>query len=132
LERHLALLRRDGVISGWHDRKIIAGTEWKKEIGRYLTTADVILLLINADFLASDFCYLTELAEAMRRHERGEARVIPVILRACDWTSAPFGKLEALPTDAKPITSWPNQDEAFTDVAVGIRRAVEGLRPKVR
>ena len=92
-----------------------------------MNSAGVILLMVSADFMASDYCWDVEMKRAMERHELGEAVVIPAILRAVDWHSAPFGKLQALPKDAKPVTSWPNQDEAFTDIAKGIRRAVEQL-----
>jgi hypothetical protein len=131
LEKHLSILKRQGVITGWHDRRIGAGKEWKGEIDTHLNTAHVILLLISADFLASDYCYDVEMKRAMERHEAGEARVIPVILRPVDWEGAPFGKLQALPTDAKPVTEWPNRDKAFWDVARRIRAAVEELASPV-
>jgi len=127
LEKHLSILKRQGVIQSWHDRRIGAGREWEGEIDTHLNTAHVILLLISADFLASDYCYDVEMKRAMERHEAGEACVIPVILRPVDWRGAPFGKLQALPTDAKPVTEWPNRDKAFLDVARGIRAAVEEL-----
>ena len=113
LEKHLAILKWQGVITGWHDRKIGAGREWEGEISTHLNTARVILLLISPDFLASDYCYDVEMKRAMQRHDAREARVIPVILRPVDWKGAPFGKLQALPTDAKSVTTWTNQDEAF-------------------
>lgn len=125
LAKHLSLLRRQGVISEWHDRRITAGNEWAGEIDVHLATADIILLLISADFLASDYCYGIELEQAMERHEAGEARVIPVIVRPVDWRSALFGKLQALPKDAKPVTSWRSSDEAFEDIARGIRLILE-------
>ncbi len=127
LAKQLEILRRRGFIKPWHDRKITAGTESKGRIDEHLETARIILLLISADFLASDYCYDIELRRAMERHEAGEARVIPIILRACDWHDAPFGKLQALPKDGKPVTSWPNRDEAFEDIAKGIKRAVQEL-----
>jgi len=127
LEKHLSILRRQGVITGWHDRKISAGGEWAGEIDQHLNTAKVILLLISADFLASDYCYDVEMTRAMERHDNGDAQVIPVILRKVDWQGSPFGKLQALPTDAKPVTSWSNRDEAFANIAEGIRKAIEDL-----
>lgn len=127
LETHLSLLRRQGVIRNWHDREMTAGTEWEGQIDRNLDAADVILLLISADFLASDYCYDKEMKRALERHAAGTARVIPVILRPCDWHSAPFWKLQALPKDGKPVTTWGNRDEAFTDIARGIRHAVTSL-----
>ncbi|MHC5720697.1 MAG: TIR domain-containing protein, partial [Nostoc sp.] len=94
---------------------------------KQLNLAQIILLLISADFMASDFCWSVELERAMERHEAREARVIPIILREVDWQSAIFSKLVALPTNAKPVTRWANQDQAFTDITKGIRRVVEEL-----
>lgn len=129
LVRHLTLLQRQGIITTWHDRKITAGQERQKVIDSHLESADIILLLISADFMASDYCYDIELARALARHERQEALVIPVILRSVSgWQDTPFGKLAALPTNGQPITLWPNQDAAFTDVATGLSKAIQKLR----
>ena len=128
LAKQLKLMKRQGLINEWYDRDIDAGTEWKQVIDEHLNTAQVILLLVSPDFLDSDYCYETEMKRAMERHEAREARVIPVILRSCDWYSAPFGKLQALPRNAKPITTWSNRDDAFLDVAKGIRKVVEDMR----
>ena len=125
LEKHLSLLQRQGLILPWHDRAILPGDEWAKDIDEHLNTASIILLLISPDFLASDYCYDKEMQRALERHTRGEARVIPVILRPCDWQSAPFGKLQAVPRDGKAITTWQNQDEAFLAVATELRRVIE-------
>lgn len=125
LEKHLMGLKRQGIITDWYDRDIRAGDEWKRQINSHLNTADIILLLVSADFLASDYCYSIELASALQRQEHGSARVIPIILRPVDWSVAPFGQLQALPTNAKPITLWANRDEAFENVAKGIRAVVE-------
>ncbi len=128
LETQLSHLKQQGRITNWHDRKIGAGQEWANEIDEHLNTADIILLLISPDFLASNYCYGIEMKRALERHDRKEARVIPIILRPSDWHAAPFGKLEALPRDGKPVTTWPNRDQAFLDVAIGIRKAVEEMR----
>ncbi len=129
LKSHLSPLRRQGLIQMWHDRDISAGTEWEKEIDKHLNTAEIILLLISPDFMASDYCFSTEMQQAMERHELGEAVVIPIILRPVLWKETPLGKLQALPTDGKPVVSsqWHNLDEAFVDVADGIRRAIKEL-----
>jgi DNA-binding MarR family transcriptional regulator len=132
LEEHLSLLRRQGIIAGWHDRRIGAGEEWKGEIDRFLESSQVILLLVSPSFLASDYCYEIEARRAIERHEKGEARVIPVILRPVDWKGAPFAKLAVLPKGGEPVTSWKDRDEAFLDVAVGIRTAVEEMMARAR
>ena len=96
----------------------------------HLNQAQIILLLISADFMASDFCYSIEMTQAISRHDRNQARVIPIILRPTDWEGAPFAKLKVLPADGKPVTQWPTHDNAFADVVQGIREAVRGLTPK--
>ena len=130
LETHLSALRRGGLISEWHDRKLEPGEAWKGEIDRHLTSADIVLLLVSADFIASDYCWGEEMTKALARHERGKARVIPVILRHCRWRSTPLADLQAVPRDAKPIRSWPDEDEAFDDVVAAIERAVLSARRK--
>lgn len=130
LETHLSGLRRQGIISSWHDRKITAGTELGKSIDNHLNAADIILLLVSPDFIDSDYCYAQEMKRALERHQTGEARVIPVILRPCDWHDLPFGKLLAAPIDGRPITMWPNIDQAFLDVVTAIKRALKELGQK--
>lgn len=130
LALHLSLLQKQGVIQSWHDRKITAGMEWAQAIDDNLNTADIILLLISDNFLASDYCYDIEMQRAMERHEAKEALVVPIILKPVDWSGAPFGKLQAFPKDAKPVTKWSNRDEAFTNIAQGIRTVANTLRER--
>lgn len=125
LKSHLSPLQREGLIDVWHDRDISAGAEWEKEIDINLNTAQIILLLISPDFLASDYCYHVEMQRALEQHTIGNAYVIPIILRPVDWNKAPFAQLQPLPTDGKPVTSWTNPDDAFANVARGIRHIVE-------
>ncbi len=132
LKLHLNPLVREGLIALWSDVDIGAGMEWEKEIHRRLDTAPILLLLVSPDFLASEYCYGVEVARAMERHEQGAAYVIPVILRPCIWDKAPFSKLRVLPTDTKPIVGSGSrtQDEAFADVARGLRNAIATLASK--
>ena len=130
LEKHLAGLLRQGVITTWHDRRIGPGEELHGHIDEQLTAADIVLLLVSADFLASDYCYDVEMMRAMERHERSEARVIPVILRPCDWHSAPFGTLMAVPPDGKPVVKHATFDDGFLEVAKAIRQAAGPAHPR--
>ena len=127
LDARLGPMKRLGLITTWYDRQILPGTEWKREIDTRLDTADVVLLLISAYFINSDYCYGIEMRRALERHQAGQAHVIPVILRPIAWQETPIGQLQALPTDGKPITKWRNRDEAFLTVAQGIRDVVELL-----
>ncbi|MHB8858643.1 MAG: toll/interleukin-1 receptor domain-containing protein [Thermoleophilia bacterium] len=127
LETHLALLKRQGVISSWHDRRITAGSDIDQAISTELTNSQIILLLISAHFLASDYCYEKELARALEKHNDGSAVVIPVILHPCDWHSASFGHLRATPTDGKPVSMHANQQEAFAIIAKDIRGVANSI-----
>lgn len=127
LEKHLSLLRQQGYITQWHNRDISAGTDWKQQINSHLDLAHIILLLISADFLASEYCYSTEMKRALNRHHEGTAHVIPILLRPVDWRGAPFAVLQLLPRNGKPVTRWPNRDSAFEEIAIEIRAIVTTL-----
>lgn len=121
----LVVRERLGEIVKWHDRKIPAGDEWRTQVDDKIEQADVILLFMSPHFLASRYCYEIEGEIALRRHREGTARVIPVVLRACDWTVTPFGELQGLPRDGIPITQWPDRDQVSLDVALGIMDSIQ-------
>jgi len=127
LETHLAMLKRQGVISTWHDRRIGAGQDIDESISEHLEDSHIILLLVSPYFLASAYCYDVEMRRALERHESKEARVIPVILEPCDWKTAPFGRLRATPQDGMPVSKFPNMHDAFLDVVNDIRSSAAGF-----
>ena len=127
LDKALIMLKRSDKIDVWQDRMLIAGQEWDDTIKKELNDADIILLLISVDFNNSQYIWNNELATAMQRHERGEVRVIPIILRNCEWSDMPYAKLQALPKNAVPVTKFADKDEAYTDIASGIRLVVDDL-----
>lgn len=131
LEIHLSALKRQGAISTWHDRRIDAGDEFVGKINECLESADIILLLVSPYFIASNYCYEVEMKLALEKHERGEARIIPVILHPCDWHSTPFGKLMAVPMDGKPVSKYPNMHDAFLEVTKAIRSVAEKITGSV-
>src|SRR5882724_6125290 len=93
LKKHLSSVRRDYDVSLWSDSDISPGSIWKKEIAHNLDNAHIILLLVSADFLASEYCYSQEMLRALERHRTSQARVVPIIIRAVDWASTPLGEL---------------------------------------
>jgi len=127
LECHLSHLKRLYHLETWFDREIRPGQIWKKAIDEQLKRADLILLLISPDFLASDYCYRKEMLYALTRHASGEAKVLPILLRPVHWKDAPFSHIQALPKDALPVTRWPDRDEAFSDIARGIDLVLQEL-----
>ena len=130
LEKHLSPLKRSSKIATWHDRRIQVGTDWKGNIDSNFATADIILLLISASFISSDYCYEIEMQTALERHDQGQAVVIPIILRPCNWKKLPFGKLQAATKDGKPITDYPDYNTGFFEVSLSIGAAVDSLMSK--
>ncbi|HEV2580240.1 MAG TPA: toll/interleukin-1 receptor domain-containing protein [Ktedonobacteraceae bacterium] len=124
-ETHFTLLKHQNLIATWQYRDISAGKEWSKQIGEYLAKAQLILLLVSSDFMASEYCYGIEMKQALQRHEQGDANVIPVLMRPVDLEGAPFEKLVMLPTNLIPVTKWKNRDEAFVNIVKGIRKAIQ-------
>jgi hypothetical protein len=120
MAKHLTTLQRAGFIREWYDRELLAGDEWDRQISTHVETAEVILLLISADFLASRYCYDVEAKRALERHAAGSARVIPIVLRPVVWNLTPFAALQALPANARAVTEWPNPDLAFVNICEGI------------
>ncbi len=127
LEKHLSLLTREKIITGWHNRQISAGQEWRNEIDIHLNTAKIILLLVSPDFIASNYCWDIEVEKAMQRHNAKESRVIPIILRPTDWKTAPFARLQALPRDGRSVKELRNNDKAFANIVQEIRAAIKDM-----
>lgn len=127
LKKHLSILTHDGTIEVWDYGSISPGTDWQQEMSTYLAKAQMILLLISSSFLASRYYYAEVMQKAIERHERKQARVIPVLLRSVYWRKSPLDRLKALPYNEKPISSWTDHDEAYTDVAFGVAGVVEQL-----
>lgn len=128
LGKHLCALEREGLIAIWHDRMISGGREWAGAIDNALTSSDIVLLLISADFLDSDYCNDVELTEAIRMHDAGRARVVPVILRSCDWEHSKFARFNALPLDGLPAVEAEHPDQRFNQIAKGLRTVATELR----
>ena len=130
LEKHLSLLKRNNIIQTWNDRKIVAGEDWDKKIKIELENSQIILLLVSVDFLDSNYCYEVEIKRAIEKHEKGEAILIPIILRKCTWQETNLGKIQALPKDAKPVKSFEDEDEAFSSIIEGIKVAISEYKKR--
>ena len=128
MRKHLISLERKGIIEIWFDRKILPGQTFDQEIDRNLAVADIILLLVSANFISSDYCHDVEMKQAMNLHKTGGIRVVPVILSSCIWENTPFGNLLAVPKDGKPIRNWENVDDAFLNVVEQLTKVIERLK----
>ncbi|MCB2358673.1 toll/interleukin-1 receptor domain-containing protein [Clostridium estertheticum] len=131
LDIHLSMLKRNDIIETWNDRCITVGSELEEEILSNLENADIILLLVSPYFLASNYCYDKEMNIALNRHENGNALVIPIILKACDWLNSPLKKLTVTPKDGKFIKGWTDEDEAYFQVKQDIENAIQNFSKKV-
>lgn len=124
---HLASMKRENWIEEWFDGDILPGHSWSEHIKDRLRRADIIVFLVSADFIRSEYCWMTELQFALRARKQGVVEVVPVIIRPVDWRRTPLGELHALPSEAKPVTEWVLRDTAWTNVAEGMRRLVVGI-----
>jgi internalin A len=129
LRTHLSPLERLKLIETWYDRRIVAGEDFGQKINENINSADIILLLVSADFLASEYCFEMEMKRALERHEKEEARVVPVIVRDVNWKVIPeLSKLTAVPKDGKPVHDWPRKDKAWRDVSERVQAILEDMR----
>lgn len=124
LEKHLAVLKREGFIETWHDRRILVGADLDNKIDQNLVESNLILLMVSPDFLASDYCYSNEMQKALKMRSEGAARVIPIILEHCDWKNTPLKDLLACPQDGRPISDYANPNKAFNEITNEIRRVI--------
>ncbi|MBP6901934.1 MAG: TIR domain-containing protein [Burkholderiaceae bacterium] len=132
LAGHLKILERRGLIRAWHDRQILAGQDWHQAIDQHLGQAELVLLLISKDFIGSDYIFGVELERTQQRCQAGGCEVVPILVRAVNVEPGDFWFMDrqGLPPDLKPVTSWPNRDEAWTAVAKGLRRTVEAIQAR--
>lgn len=139
LVRHLAPLQREGLIDLWHDGMLRPGEHLDPAVQAALAASDVVILLVSAGFIASDYCYEQEMLRAFARQREGTARVIPIILKPCQWKGVPIGKGEtlsafiALPKDGKAVINWPDTDTAFDNAVGSIRDMIKagGSSPQI-
>ncbi len=131
LRKHLSLLRHLGLIEIWYDSAISAGHNFKDSIKAYINQADIIVLLVSADFLASEQCFEVEMPYAQEQHMRRAIPIIPVLLRPADLQDSPLEEYSHLPQNGKAVTAWENLDIALNEVAQGIHRVVKEIASRL-
>ncbi len=129
LDVHLAPLAREQLIDLWCNRVIAPGSDWERDIEDELASADIVILLVTPDFVASAFCFEKEFATALRRHDEEGVPILPVLVKPVDYAHMPFGQFQALPRDLRPISTWANPDAGWLEVALGVRAGGRGGRP---
>lgn len=126
LSAHLQPLIQKGLLSEWHEQLIPAGSNPKQERQKAWQSADILLLLLSADYFASDAFDPDEIERALGRHRSGHMHVIPLLLRPCDWQSTLVAEVQSLPRNGKPVTLWENRDDALFSVVQELRRLIPG------
>ena len=125
LDVHFAPLKRNNKVETWNDRKLVPGTLFDTEIKKHLCEDDVIILLISADFINSDYCYEIEMKKAFERMQNNDAIVIPIILRPCLWQETPLADIQVLPKDGTPISKYEDSDDAYYEIVKSINNRIE-------
>lgn len=125
IDVHLSVLKRDGLIDTWHDRKIEPGEDRDKVIHSEISTADIIIVLVSPYFLSSSYLYEKELYIALKRHSKNETILIPIILDPCDWQHTQLRNFSSLPSDGKPISSFSNYHVPLAEIALKLRQLAE-------
>ena len=129
LEKHLSTLKRNKIISVWHDRKILPGINWTEEIDENLPDSEIVLFLISSDFIASEYCYAIEMKTAIEQYKRNKSLIVPIIIRSCDWKDIEIGQYQVVPTNGKPIILWKDKDEAWLDVVQQLKNLIKTFFP---
>ena len=127
LKKHLDILQSTGIIDVWDDNSIQPGQDPLREIEKHFSYAHIILLLLSPDFLSHPTCRNLQLPRALEQHQRGEAIVIPILLRPCYWELTPLRELQLLPRNGTPISSQ-ERDEAFREISSEIGKMMKALR----
>ncbi len=122
---HLAALRRSNLIEPWDDSKILPGEKWDYEVITALRASSLIILLVSHHFLNTDKIWNEAIVEAMRRHDAGDAIVIPIKIRPCDTVGMPFSHIHGLPRENGSIEGSVNSNDLWLEVINGIRAVIE-------
>ena len=124
-EDYLVIMQQTGLISGWVERQVQSGTDWSQVIDPRLLVADLVLLLVSPALFASGYCSGAEVREAFKRSEKGEARVIPIILHYINLKGYLLDTVQS--TNAIPISSWPDRNEAWRHIDQELRASIEDM-----
>ncbi|WP_146201360.1 COR domain-containing protein [Leucothrix arctica] len=128
LRKALSPLERLNKLEIWDDRSIDGGDDWESEIFQKLRDSDIVLCLVSASFVKSDFCHERELEQALKDHQSGKQIVVPIQLRECNWDSLPIAKLQGLPGDW--IQNSDNTDRALTLVSKELEEIIHKIQEK--
>jgi internalin A len=123
----LTAYERMGQLTIWDDTKIVPGQKWEPELLGKLEQAEIIVLLLSNDFISSDYCYLKEMAIARERDKAGVCAIVPIVVRACQYTKLELGDIQAILPGGKPIKQHKDRDAAWLEVTKQLDRVIPSV-----
>lgn len=127
LREHLSQLRREQIIEDWHDGMIDQRKPWETDLKAKLEAADIILLLVSARFLSSYYCCEVEVTAAIKRWEKKQTIILPILIGHCDYKTSDFAKLNVFNYNGGPIQgNRDRRDAGWTEVAKKVRSLLAG------
>ena len=119
-------MQKQKLITTWHKGKVEGGQDEQDADISHIPHVDIILMLISPDFMEAHYRDGTGVEQALARRKTGTI-VIPILLRLTDWRTSPFGGIQPLPLNGKPVKQWSDDDEAFYEITSSLRKIVEGV-----
>ena len=123
LENHLSSLGQEGLLQDWGEGALLGGDEIAAQLQAELARADVVVILLSADFLAAEHSQ-AQIDLVLAEREKRPLIIVPIVVRAVDWLRSRLGRFYALPRNGKPVASWDRADDAWFDVVEGLRRLI--------
>ncbi|MCP1168211.1 toll/interleukin-1 receptor domain-containing protein [Limimaricola litoreus] len=130
LHVHLKPLKRQNGLETWYDRDLLAGDYLDKEVMQNLEDSDIFIAMTSPDFIASDYCYSTEMKRAVDLQNSGCLRIVSIILEPCQWKDTPLAKFLVTPRDGKPISEHTSENSAFLYIADAIKNVLSDAARK--
>jgi internalin A len=124
----LTAYERKGELVVLDDTRVEAGQKWEPEILGDLGRANIIVLLLSNDFIASDYCIQKEWNLAKKRDSDGKCAIVPIVVRACRFDKLELGQLKAILPDGKPIQQSDDRDAAWMEVTKDLDRVIARLK----
>ena len=121
----------DKQIEIWEDGLLEPGIDWDQEIKNKLNAAHIVLMLVSANFLTTNYIWNIEVQDTLLKQQKGDVTALPIILSPCAWTQTPLAKFQALPRKGRPITDFPNRDVALLEVVNGVNSVISVWKKKL-
>ena len=128
LKKHLKVLERfSDSVEYWVDTKLRGGDKWRQEITAAISRANVAILLVSTDFLASDFIATDELPPILRKAEEEGTRILPLIVSPCAFELSEISEFQAINNPERTLADMANDEAAINRVYLELIKNIQGL-----